>query len=338
MKSERIKIERLLLIVAALVLCALLAVRVTFAWFAANTSKMTIVTGDADLDVTFYRLRDFNRDGAYDYNDYVKDGASDFAHFADLTAALLAALGGGADAITADNFAAAYAALSDADVMAYTYETDFTKAVADVRMGSQVTYRVRVTNNSARAADAALSFGNLMKYYYNAAQMLNYKNNAAIDRAIGGAGGDNIENYSAKFLFSVVRTETAEDGAVSTVSMPLWSAAQSETVTVKRVAAGATADLDFLLAFDGRSVAGDYLDYVTNAAGECYRECLGIAKTLDGVTDAAAFTSAYLRAVYEEEMTYLFSSPSGSGTVAADVNLKLDFIQIAGTLVGQVAS
>ena len=335
MDDKRIKIERLLLVVAALVLCALLAVRVTFAWFAANTSKMTVVTGDADLDVTFCRLRDFNRDGVYDYNDYVNDGVTHYAGYEAFTAALLAALGGGATAITADNFADAFNALSAADVTAYTYETDFSQAVTDVRMGSSVAYRVRITNKSARAADAALSFGNLMKYYYNAAQMEYYRTTGKIDRKIGGAHGDNIENYAAKFLFSVVRNATAADGAASVVPKPLWSFAQSETVTMLRIDAGATAELDFSLTFDGRSVAGEYLNYVTAADGECYRECFGIAKTLESVADAATFTSASLRAVYEEEMTYLFSSPSGSGTVAADVNLKLDFIQITGTLIGQ---
>lgn len=346
MKDLRLKIVKISLMAVTLALCVFLAVQLSLAWFTSNTSKMTVVTGDADLGVTFYRLRDFNCDGAYDYNDYVNDRAAHWEHFDAFEAALLATFDVAPAAITAENFGAAFGKLSDDAVMTYTYTTDFAPAVKNVRMGSYVRYRVRIANNSERAAECALSFSDLMRYYYNKAQMQYFLQNHAgdtpIDVAIGddpaaGVKGDNIKNYAAKFLFSVYYG--GESGGVA--SMPLWQAAQSEIVTALRVAAQATADLDFALSFDGKSVAADYLAYATGAGGECYNECLGIAETLTlpaTFTDTADFTAKYLRAVYEAEMTYLFSSSSGEGGVATDVDLKLDYIMITGTLIGEAAA
>lgn len=332
MRNDRVKIERLLLLVAALALCALLIVRVTFAWFAANTSVVTVVTGDADLDVTFYRLRDFNRDGKYNYIDFANDKTlnGNGVSFAEFEAALKKVTGGGD--VTAENFDDAYGALSDAEVMKYTYETDFSGAASGVNMGSRMVYRVRIANNSDRAADLELSFGNMMKYYYNAEQMRYYDTNKAIDVDIEN-GGLNILNYAAKFLFSLEYTDA---GIVQ--NKPLWSFGQSETVFAASVAAkgeaGSTTDMDFSLVFDGQSIARDYLTYV-GGAGQCYDECLAVARGVlpDSSTDVEieTFTADYIRAVYDAEMTYLFSVDA----VAEDVNFRMSSICIFGTLKGQ---
>lgn len=332
MNGGRIKIERIAFVFVALVLCAFLAVRVTFAWLASNTSSLIVVNGDADIDVTFYRLRDFNRDGAYNYTDFTNDAVQNPALYEGLTAALLAA-NTDLTEITSDNFADALASVSDAERLTYTYETDFTNPVSDVRMGSRVVYRVLVKNNSERAADVSLSLSDLMQYYYNAAQMIDYNASGVIDPEFNPDPSNaenypNIQNYAAKYLFSV----TVENGD----TIPLWSVSQCERITEKRVQAKASGYIDFTLSFDGLSIAADYLEYVGGVNGECYRKCLELAKSLEGI-DAEAFTRAYINAVYEAEMTYLFSSASGEGGVRQNVNLELDYIEITGTLVGQVA-
>lgn len=357
----------IMMIVTGVVCIFMLAVSIGFAWFTSNSTQMVVVVGDVELEPHFYRLRDGDWDGDYDFEDFITDAeqiaddesessisAEDFTLFNALLASKYAAANAGAtlDVTSVTQVNSALGLLSESERFTYIYN-DFTNEESNVfkdakntSMGSIISYKVRIFNKSDRAVTAELSFSNLMKYYYNSTQ-LNYFNDygTVINEIENGTdAGMDIKRYAAKYLFSIEYDSVDENEQPITINEPLWKHAQGETFMSKKIEGKTTdqngditinySDLDFRLVFDAGSEQAEYRNALLATTSQCYFHCYQMASSI--VTDAPAtgedeiaeFVESYISAMNSAEMLFLFSTDEGVQT--NDLRLKIDYIQILG--------